>query len=307
MTIERIALPRGGGFPLERTEDLTASVMGALFDVHPYTTMFALYARHRGAELPDPETTAVMRRGLALEPVVASEIKKRHKKWKIIRNRFYYRDAAARIGATPDFLIDGDPRGPGLLQTKTVASSIYRKHWTPENPPFWIALQAQTELMLTGARWGIIAPLVVGDFTFEVYEYEVPHHDGAQAKIRAAAADFWQAVADCREPTPAFDRDSGIIDALYPHEAPGKVVDLRGDNRMLELVEAIERDGAEKKRLETEIDKAETEIKAKLGDAEFAIVRGWRVIWKSRHRRGYVAPPVDYRHLTVKRDKQEAA
>jgi predicted phage-related endonuclease len=305
--IERIPLPRGRGFPLERAEDITASVIGALFDVHPYATIFGLYAKHRGADLPDPETTTVMRRGVALEPVVASEVKKRHRKWKIIRNRFYYRDPEARIGATPDFFIDGDERGIGVLQTKTVASSIFRRDWTEDNPPFWIALQNQTELMLTGARWGLIAPLVIGDFAFDVYEYEVPHHEPAQRRIRQAVADFWQAVAECREPRPAFDRDRGIIDALYPHEAPGKVTDLRGDNHVLELLDTIERERETMKLHASLLDMAETEVKAKLGDAELAVVSGWRVAWKSRHRRAYEVAPADYRQLTVKREKRAAA
>ena len=289
MPVERIALPKGGGFPLERTQDITASVIGALFDLHPYTTIYALYAFHRGADLGDVKESTVMRRGHALEPVVAHEIKKRHPNWKILRNKYYYRDPELRIGATPDFLIEGDERGPGLLQTKTVASSVFRRHWSEDNPPFWIALQAQTELMMTGLHWGIIAPLVVGDFAFDIHEYEVPHHAGAQAKIRTAAAEFWKAVDECREPKPAFDRDSAIINALYPHEAKGKAVDLTHNNRVRALLEAIERNDAEAKRLKAETEAAETEIKAAMGDAEIAVVPGWRVAWKARHRKAFTA------------------
>jgi predicted phage-related endonuclease len=307
MAVERIPLPRGGGFPLERTEDVTASVIGALFDVHPWTTIFELYAKHRGAELPERKQTTVMERGVVLEPVVARMIKKRHRKWKITRNKFYFRDPEARIGATPDFFIEGDERGLGVLQTKTVASFNFRRDYTEENPPFWIALQNQTELMLTGARWGLIAPLVIGDFAFDVHEYEVPHHDGAQQKIRAAVAAFWQSVAECREPKPAFDRDSGIIDALYPHEAPGKVVDLRFANRMPELLETIESEKAKERDAKIKREIAEAEVKQALGDAELGIVSGWRLSWKTIHKKAHPVKATSYRQLRVNRDRQEAA
>ena len=64
---------------------------------------------------------------------------------------------------------------------------------------------------------------------------------------------------------------------MYPNEVPGKVVDLRHDNRMPELLADYERLSAELKDVDKARDAVCNEIKMKIGDAEFALVNGWRV------------------------------
>jgi predicted phage-related endonuclease len=303
--IERIPLPRGGGFPVERGEDITASVVGGLFGLHPYWTLPKLYAKHRGAEIgeADPES-AVIRRGHDLEPVIARDVHKAHRqdKWKIIKPRAYFRDPEAHIGCTPDFFIEGDPRGLGVLQCKSVGSWRFRKEWTEDNPPFWISLQNQTEMMLTGARWGLIAVRVLGDFAWDYFEYEVPHHDGAQRRIREAVADFWTCVRECRQPQLDYERDGAIINALYPNAAPGKVIDLRLDNRIPELLDLIEQQKATEKEAKSLREIAENEIKDKMGDAEFAVVPGWRVSWKVINKKAFAVKATSYRDFRIKRE-----
>ena len=51
-----------------RKQDITASVAGALFGVHEYTTCFELWALKSGRLNRDPEETPQMRRGRLLEP-----------------------------------------------------------------------------------------------------------------------------------------------------------------------------------------------------------------------------------------------
>jgi predicted phage-related endonuclease len=303
MTIERIPLPRGGGFPLERAEDITASVIGGLFGVHPYANPAQLYAKHRGAEFADPNPeSAVIRRGHDLEPVIARDVHRQHRKWKIIKPRAYFRDPEAHIGATPDFFIEGDARGLGVLQCKSVGSWRFSKEWTEDNPPFWVSLQNQTELMLTGARWGLIAVRVLGDFTWDYFEYQVPHHDGAQRRIREAVADFWAAVRECRQPQLNYERDGPIINALYPNAAPGKVIDLRLDNRIRDLLTRIELAKADEKSAKTKREIAENEVKDKMGDAEFAVLPGWRVSWKTINKKAFAVKATSYRDFRVKRE-----
>jgi predicted phage-related endonuclease len=303
--VERIPLPRGGGFPLERAEDITASVVGGLFGLHPYWNLPKLYAKHRGAEIDDADPeSAVIRRGHDLEPVIARDVHKAHRKdkWKIVKPRAYFRDPEAHIGCTPDFFIEGDPRGLGVLQCKSVGSWRFRKEWTEDNPPFWISLQNQTEMMLTGARWGLIAVRVLGDYAWDYFEYQVPHHDGAQHRIREAVAEFWTAVRECRQPQLNYERDGAIINALYPNAAPGKVIDLRLDNRMTELLETIERERSKEKEAKAIRDVAENEIKDKMGDAEFAVVPGWRVSWKVINKKAFAVKATSYRDFRIKRE-----
>ena len=95
-----------------RKANVTASTVGALFGVHPWQTIAGLHAEKCGMELPGPDPeSAVIRRGNALETVVAAEVAKQQPEWRIRKNDLYLRDVHARIGATPDFWINGDPRG----------------------------------------------------------------------------------------------------------------------------------------------------------------------------------------------------
>jgi predicted phage-related endonuclease len=305
MTIERIPLPRGGGFPLERGQDVPASVIGGLFDLHPYWPLAKLYAKHRGLDVDDTDpASSVIRRGNDLEPLIAHEVRKLHRKdkWKIIKNKDYFRDPDAHIGATPDYFIENDARGLGVLQCKSVGSWRFRHDWTTDNPPFWIALQVATELMLTGARWGLIAVRVSGDYAWDFYEYEIPHHDGAQRRIREAAADFWTAVRECRQPQLNYERDGALINALYPNATPGSVIDLRLDNRVPELLDIIRQAKADAKEAKGKCEKAENEIKDKMGDAEIAIVPGWRVSWKTISKREHLVKATSYRDFRVRRE-----
>ena len=280
-----------GALAAEREHDVTASIIGCLWGSHPWKTIFELYNEKRGLKFwrqPSP----VMERGTELEMTVALKVQRAHPEWKIVKSDSYYRDPEARIGATPDYLIRDDPRGLGILQCKTVGSNMWRKTWADTNtPPLWIALQAQTEIMLTEASFGLVAVLVVGDYTWDLHEYEIPSHAAAQMRIRGEVAKFWHNFEQNIRPEPDYARDQALIEALHPHDKPGVAVDLRGDNRIIELLETIETakdtiDAAELVR-----GRAEAEIKEKMGDAALALVRGWRVTWKNEERAGHYVPP----------------
>ena len=92
---------------------------------------------------------------------------------------------------------------------------------------------------------------------------------------------------------------------MFPAEVPRKVVDLTGDNRIGELLEqeAVLRETAKdiKKQLET----AQNEIKAKIGDAEIALVNGWRVTFKTQHRTEHTVKATSFRVLRAVRDENE--
>ena len=143
---------------------------------------------------------------------------------------------------------------------------------------------------------------VSGDFAWDYFEYEVPHHDGAQRRLRDAVADFWTCVRECRQPQLNYERDGAIINALYPNAAPGKVIDLRFENRIPALLDEIEQAKADEKTAKAKREAAENEIKDKMGDAEFAVVPGWRVSWKTINKKPYSVPATSYRDFRVKRE-----
>ena len=308
MTIERHARPNDRTFPEIRRQDITASRLGALFGVHPHTTVLRLYAEKRGVEFPEQEDNAVMRRGRWLEPAVAKAVGEMRPEWKLESPNVYLRDPQIRLGATPDFFIHDPVRGLGVLQCKTVAPSVYARDWHGGTEiPFWITLQALTEMMLADAAFGAVAALLVDPHMMDVAILEVPRNPSAEHKIRVAVKQFWDAVSIGQEPEPDFGRDAEVIKAMTPRETPGKQIDFTGNNELPAMLE--ERAGLMDviKRADERKDEIENEVKFLMADAETANgLPDWRISYKIQKRAGYTVPPKEPRVLMI-RDKRERA
>jgi predicted phage-related endonuclease len=299
--IERRAITSREEWLQWRREDVTASTVGALFGAHPYCTALRIYAEKRGTEFVN-EDNKILRRGRWLEPAVAKAVEEMRPEWKLIPPMEYLRDPVLRIGATPDFYIEGDPRGRGVLQAKSVAQSVYARDWDNGNEvPLWIILQAQTEMMQADAAFGAVAALLVDAYNMDVCIHELPRHAAAEDKIKRAVAKFWDDVANAREPEPDFERDADVIKALWRAERrPDDVIDLSGNNRipalLAERAEQQERIKAAKARCES----IEAEIKFHMKDAAVAVgVEGWRVTYKTSHFKEYTVRERDSRVLRV--------
>lgn len=290
-----------------RRSDVTASVVGCLFGVHPWQTPAGLWAAKTGVvALDETPESAVMRRGRKLERVVAEMFMDERPGWKLVKPNLYLRDPVRRIGATPDFYVF-DPQGRrGCLQTKTVQPSSFRRHWS-DSSPMWVNLQCLTETMLARAEFGIIAALEVGDYKFDLHIFDVPVHQAAWRRIQDAVTAFWADIEAGREPKIDYERDGPLLAALFPHEEPGKVADLRQDNLLPELLARHENNKAELKRLKDQQEKIETEVKAKMRDAESALTHGFRVTWKEQHRKEYTVPATSFRVLRIAEEKERAA
>jgi predicted phage-related endonuclease len=288
-----------------REHDVTASRIGALFGCHPYETLAGLAMAKRGVVLPDHDS-AVLRRGRILESAVAAAVREEKPTWRVAKLNIYLRDRLLRLGATPDFAVTDEQGRRGILQAKTVAPLEFKRHWSDGVPPFWITLQCLTESMLDDAAIGYVAALVV-DYTCPLHIFEIPRHAGAEARIRQRVAEFWQDVEAGREPKIDYERDGALVAAMYPHHVEGKAIDLRHDNRMPELLAA--RDALAERIRESEADKdvIENEIKSKIGDAETAIVPGWRVSLREQHRKEHTVRASSFRVLRTAKEQEKAA
>jgi predicted phage-related endonuclease len=312
MTIERINVLGADGrvdrakWLSLRKQDVTASVVGALFGTHPFTSALALYQEKNGLELPD-KTNVRMRRGSRLERAVAEEVGEKRPDWKIIPAGEYLRDPDLRLGATPDFYIEGDPRGLGVLQTKVSTNKAFRAGWQKGGdrvvdeavPPFWIGLQTLTEMMLAGATWGAAAVYIDDPWCDDCHICEVARHDGAEARIKEAVAKFWLDVEFGNEPAVDYARDGDLIASLYPAAVPLKSIDLTGDNHLPVLLaeRAVAKEAirvAQERCIEID-----NEVKAKMGDAEIAVIDGFAITLKNQHRKGYEVKPTSFRRLNI--------
>jgi predicted phage-related endonuclease len=282
-----------------RERNIGASEAAAMFGLHPYVSPLELWAQKSGLGKPRDDT-ALLRRGRIMEPSVGAAVQMERPRWIIAPLRQYFCDTVARLGATPDFAIrDAEPRPIGLLQAKIVSKHVFDRHWTPEAPPFWIVLQLQQELMLTGYSWGAVAALIIDQWHFDVAIYEIEAHGATHERIRREAATFWRSVDDKVAPKPDYERDAELLALMNPKEQAAKVLDLSLDNRASDLVANYCASRRHRDDADAAMQEAKAELMAKLGDAERAIGNGWHVTWKTAHYKEKFTPARETRVLRV--------
>lgn len=291
--IEQISIRNAAAWHRHRQRDVTASVAGALLGLHEWISPYELWALKSGLIDADPEESEAMKRGRLLEPVAVQLLGELRPTWGIVHNSGagmrYFRDAASRLGGTPDVLADDPDRGPGVVQIKSVERSTFRRKWEQEDgsiePPTWIAVQAIVEAYLTGSQWAAVAPLVIGH-GIELPIIDIPMIPGVIERVAAESRAFWQMVESGEEPIPDYSRDAGVIDRLYSAD-DGDEVDLSQDERIHTLV--VERAGVRRALAANEKAAAEidAEIKARMKGASIAYLKGGkRITWKMQRRPG---------------------
>jgi YqaJ-like viral recombinase domain len=304
MTIVKVAITSREQWLTCRSQDVTASIAGALLGVHPYSTAYGLYLLKKGLIAEDPEETGPMRRGRLLEPVAVQMLREDRPDW-IIHNHpigYYYRDSVSRIGATPDVLATDEHGKLGIVQIKSVEPSIFRRDWKSEDgtiePPLWIVVQGIIEAHLTGAEWAAVAPMVVG-FGLEMPIIPIPIHAGILERIKFEVAAFWQRIEEGRNYDPDYGRDGSLIAKLYPQDN-GAEIDLSSCNETPMFVDQLEAARAAKKAAETDEKSAKAALASKMGEASIALLSdGRRISHKTQSRAGYFVSESSFRVLRV--------
>ena len=293
-----------------REKDVTASVVGALLGVHEYQTQFGLYMLKSGATQEDPEETAAMKRGRLLEPVAIELLREMRPEWNVRRCTQYFRDPAARIGATPDAFADDPDLGPGIIQIKTVEPSVFRRKWRTEDgafePPLWIVVQAIVEAHLTGAKWAAVAPMRVS-FGIDIEPFMVPIHAGLIERIYAEVAKFWRRIEDGNPPPIDYAQDGALVARLYAQD-DGSIVELAGDNMLPALRDEDAKLAAEIKAADERRKAIKTELLAKMGEASVLMLDGEEFATaKTVSRKAYSVAASSYRRVQFKTARGAAA
>lgn len=297
------AIPPGMRLHPDRRFYLGASEVPAAAGVDEYKSPLQLYAEKTGLLTGVPMNSA-MRRGVLLEGAALDYLTEDWPGLRIVRPNIWITDDETRLACTPDALAE-DEDDPGDLinvQVKVVAARRFNA-WDGV-PPIGYRVQVACENMLLDAARGLLAVLVMSEFDARMETFDVPRHADAEEGIREVARRFWRNIAAGRQPTPDYSRDGETIAALFPKQDPGKVIDLSGDNRLLEILPRREDikdaiDGYKK-----EMDGLDAEIKHKLGDAEIGELPGWRISWKEEHKREYTVAESWRRVLRVS-DRRE--
>ena len=294
-------------FSGERFDLFNASDAGSLFGVG-YKTLARITAgkRDRLLDADDAEENPLLERGNDFQEPATKRVQKLRPTWRISRNLNHYVDRKLRMAAIPDNLVEAPERdGVGALEIKVVASSIFRDRWKDDTPPLKHLLQLTQQMMLVPrCTWGAIGVLIVGEFKYETRVYEIERNKGAEMRLRTAVAEFWQKYDAGDIPQVDFERDGDLIALMYPTATPGKIIDLQTDNAIGELLERREILRTTAKDIDKRLETCENEIKAKLGDAEAALVPGWYVSLKTQHRKETVQQASSFRVLRAKRQEE---
>lgn len=179
---------------------VSASQVGALFNVSPYDTKWTLWHKFRGTIKDEPGDDR-MDWGNKMQPLLLSqcaddlklEVKPIHE---------YVRRGV--LGATKDAIVYDPQRGPGALETKCVFD--YRQwmtRWAGGVPPTDIELQLQTQMFVGDGDedkpsfgWGIIAVWLAGEM---IYFERTPNNDLIE-EAQARARDFLTSLEFGKEP-----------------------------------------------------------------------------------------------------------
>lgn len=303
--IDRIPISDRAAWLALRQQDVTASAAAALLGAHPYMTAYTLWAEKTGLMPTDGEANEAMERGTELEPVARRWIAKKNPTWQITEPGAYYRDPAARLGATPDCFAADPSRGLGVIQIKSVEPSAFRRNWRREGgeiePPLYAVVQAIVEAHLTDAKWGGVAALVIGH-GIELSIIDVPLHAGIIERVRSEVAAFWRMVDGGKTPDPDYGRDAAILSEVY-READGSELDLRGDNEIGGLLAERAALTADMSIAKKRADEIKAQLLHKFGAAALIRVPGGIVTAKTIHRKPYEVGASSYRDIRYRPER----
>lgn len=172
------------------------------------------------------------------------------------------------IAASVDRVVNyaGDD-GPSveLLECKLVGPNVA---WSwAEGPPIYVVIQVQVQMAVTGAQRAHVCALIV-DRGFEWKTWAIERDDAAIATILERLDAWWQRHVVGGERAGLEGDPEKVREALQRiHPAGDDSTPIRLDSAAAEHIAAIRHAKALCKDLEADIERAENELRAALGDA----------------------------------------
>lgn len=257
-----------------RREDITSTMVPALFGLSPYTTRFELYqAKANGIELPFKSNERV-EKGKRMEAAIAHEAALQEGWTNLKPLSDYIRVTGRRAGSSFDFeCIDANGQ-PLLVEIKMVDFFRHRDLWVDDQAPEHIEIQVQWQLEVADRfpRAAIVA--WAGTYDCHVYYRD---RDREMGKVMMDTIDaFWADVDARREPEPDFARDQDVIARMNRHlrEAP---VDLTDDADFDLLLARYEREKQQAIEFDALARATKAEIHYRLGDAPAAFTARYKI------------------------------
>lgn len=269
-SISKLEMPTEDWLAL-RKHSVGASDVATLLHLNPYKTIYQLW-EEKIAEAPlaqiDNDATHF---GNKLEETVAQEYAERS-------GRKILRDNKIRVHPDCEFLtcnldrviLPMNGEGRGVLECKTSLSQVVR-NWDAEIPPMYYT-QVQTQLAITGWKWGVLALLVDGR-TFSTFDIE--RDDKFITSVLAIVNSFWFDYVIPKLPPPAVVAD-------YTRMSSNEGMIVEANEAAVAAHQQLVRVKSDIKLLEENQEQLENTIKMALGTAE-AIVIGNTTLatWKT--------------------------
>jgi putative phage-type endonuclease len=297
-----------------RMEGIGGSEAAAICGLSKFETPLSLWALKKGMIEPAPRSLR-FRVGHHLETLIHDELTENWNKslfdlgdYTLIWSEEYpllfaTLDRVGKTDATPyksSGLKAALKASDELVEMKTV--SVYMaKDWA-DGPPDYIQVQAQHQMMVTGATNCVVAALHGFD-DLELYDIEA--HSGVQEGLLAAELGFLNSLELDQAPTAdGAERTRTALKAMFPKPTK-EAIELNPDHLGLLVEQKIE---AESRIKEAEFDKreAENQIIQMMGEYEAAIIPGYgRFTYKSQVREEHMTNRSEFRVLRYRKEKVE--
>lgn len=263
---------------LDRARFIGGSDAAALLGLSRWRTPLAVWAEKTGALVaPDISGKVAVKLGVKLEQTVAEFFMEETGK-KVRRvNETLFHPEYPFIGANIDRRVVGEE---SILECKTT-SAWKAKEWEGEEIPREYIIQVMHYLAVTGASKAYVAVLIGNqDFKWKIVERD----DEALRQMLEKEVHFWKTFIEPKVMPGMVTRlDADVLFGLFPEAAPGSSVTL-GDEAD-KIIESRAAMIADKILLEGQIDKAENEIRAMLGENETGMTARHKITWKNQVQR----------------------
>lgn len=262
-----------------RRSTIGASEIGALFDCHPYTSRYALWARKSGIEVVDEnEHSERQQIGLDLEQPLLEIWAKREGLIVEHNRKSMLRPNLPGLSATPDGLVLAESENSqpweiiATVDVKTVRPHE-RANWRDNGIPEYYAWQLEQQMLVAGVAHGYLVALFGVD---EIAATRVEANVQRREHIIDAAAAFWESVRT--QTPPEIDGHKATTDALM--RTARDVASKPLDGEIAELDIGLRKIQAQATALAKEERALKNKILAALGDATIGVFSdgsGYRV------------------------------
>lgn len=261
-----------------RRRGIGASEAAALLNVHPFTSLYAIYLDKRGEGEP-VVPNAAMEWGTLLEEPVAQMFERRVQPDAIWQPKgIATHPEHEYMLLSPDRLIIVDGRTE-YLEIKTSGQS---DEWGAEGSdeiPLHAAAQVQWALEVLDLEAGRVAVLL-GDHGFDMRTFRIPRDRELGAELIRRGGDFWYGNVLPGIP-PALDGSKATAEALAHRYAVAADIEIVADEEVAHRVRTYLRLKDQLKEATESLDALGNDIKARMGDATRLIGPDVKVTWSN--------------------------